>query len=71
MGLQREKVHTQFLKYILGLNRSTTNLLVRGETNRLSLQEDILRRNIQYAAYITAKDQSCIVKQTYKGLVIN
>ncbi len=60
-----EKVHTQFLKHILGLNRSTTNILVRGETNRLSLQEDILRRNIKYTSYINSKDNSYIVKQAY------
>ena len=33
-----EKVHTQFLKRILGVNRSTTNILVRGDLGRHSLQ---------------------------------
>ena len=33
-----EKIHTQFKKQILGLNRSTTNLLARGELGRYPLQ---------------------------------
>ena len=60
-----EKVHLQFLKQILGVNRSTTNILVRGETNRHSLQLDILKRHIRYAKYIREKEEDCIVKQAY------
>ena len=52
------------MKRILGTNRSTTNILIRGELNRHSLQEEILRRNINYAKYINKKD-SGIVKQAY------
>ena len=59
-----EKTYLQFLKRILGTNRSTTNILIRGELNRHSLQEEILRRNINYAKYIKQKDNS-IVKQAY------
>ena len=33
-----EKMHTQFIKRILGLNRSTTNILARGELGRYPLQ---------------------------------
>ena len=33
-----EKVHTQFLKRIIGVNRSTTNDLVRGELGRFPLR---------------------------------
>ena len=29
-----KKIHTQFLKRILGVNRSTTNILVRGDLGR-------------------------------------
>ena len=39
-----EKVHTQFLKRVLGVNRSTTNALVRGELGRHSLLEQITNR---------------------------
>ena len=41
-----ERVHTQFLKRVLGVNRSTTNFMVRGELGRHSLQERILKRNV-------------------------
>ena len=60
-----EKVHLQLLKQILGVNRSTTNVLVRGETNRHSLQLDILKRNIRYACYIKNKEDTSLVKQAY------
>ena len=60
-----EKIHTQFLKQILGVNRSTTTAMVRGELNRHSLQEEILRRNITYARYIYDKDEKYIIKQSY------
>ena len=58
-----EKIHTQFLKRLLGVNRSTTNVLVRGELGRHSLQENILRRNINYIKYVENKDPQSLAKQ--------
>ena len=58
-----EKVHTQFLKRILGVNRSTTNALVRSELGRHSLQDPILSRNINYIKYIEQKGEQTLVKQ--------
>ena len=60
-----EKTYLQFLKRILGVNRATTNILVRGELNKHSLQEEILRRNIRYAAYLHKKEDTAFVKQAY------
>ena len=60
-----EKIHMQFIKRILGVNRSTTNILVRGEVGRHSLQDEATRRNIRYAGYIHRKDQTALVKQAY------
>ena len=60
-----ERTYLRFLKQILGVNRSATTAMVRGELNRHSLQEEILRRNINYAGYIHVKDDSSIVKQAY------
>ena len=48
-----EKVHTQFLKRMLGVNYSTTNIL----------QENILNRSINYLKYITNKTNNTLVKQ--------
>ena len=61
-----EKTYTQFLKQILGVNRSTTTAMVRGELNRHSLQEEILRRNIKYAEYVQQKESVYFVKQAYE-----
>ena len=61
---QIEKTHTQFLKRILGVNRFTTNVLVRSEVGRHSLQEKILTRNINYIKYIDSKDPQALVKQS-------
>ena len=61
-----EKTYTQFLKQILGVNRSTTTMMVRGELNRHSLQEEILRRNINYAGYIYNKEMAPYVKQAFQ-----
>ena len=58
-----EKVHTQFLKQLIGVNRSTTNILVRGELNRYSLQREVLKRHIKYVQYITLKEGDRFVTQ--------
>ena len=60
---QIEKIHTQFLKRLLGVNISTTNLLIRSEVGRHSLQGQILARNINYIKYIENKDPPSLVKQ--------
>ena len=60
-----ERTYTQFLKQLLGVNRSTTTVMVRGELDKHSLQEEILRRHISYAGYIYNKDTTSIVKQAY------
>ena len=62
---ETEKVHLHFIKQILGVNRSTTNILVRGEINRHSLQLDILKRNTRYLSYVNRKDDNTIVKQAF------
>ena len=61
---QIEKLHTQFLKRLLGVNRFTTNVLIRSVLGRHSLQEQILSRNINYIKYIESKDHQTLVKQS-------
>ena len=58
-----EKVHTQFLKRMLGVNYSTTNILLRRECGRNPLQENIPNRSINYLKYITNKNNNTLVKQ--------
>ena len=61
-----EKVHLQFLKQLLGVNRSTTSILVRGELNRHSMQREILKRHIKYVKYVTHKEGNRLVTQALK-----
>ena len=58
----RKNTHS-ILKNILGVNRSTTNLLTRSELGGHSPQELILIRNINYIKYVEAKDAHSLVKQ--------
>ena len=53
------------MKQMLGVNRSTTTAMIRGELNKHSLQEDALRRNIKYAKYLELKEETYYVKQAY------
>ena len=56
-------MHLQFLKQILGVNRSTTTILVRGELNRHSMQREVLKRHIKYVQYVTYKEGNRLVTQ--------
>ena len=60
-----EKVHLHFMKRLLGVNRSTTNVLIRGELGRYSLQEKCIIKNMRYIKYVKSKDESTLVKQAY------
>ena len=56
-----EKCHTQFLKRVLGVNRSATNVMVRSEFGRNALQERITKRNIKYIRYLASKEDQSLV----------
>ena len=58
-----EKLHTQYIKRLLRVNRSTTNILTRAETGRNPLMVPILIRNINYIKYMGNKNDSTLVKQ--------
>ena len=60
-----EKVHTQFIKRILGVNRSTSTIMLRGEVGRYSLQSRIIIRNVRYLNQIKQKEDNILVKQAY------
>ena len=57
-----EKGHTQYIKRILGLNRSTTNMMVRAEVGRFSLQTKVLQSNIKYIKYFRSKSNDELAK---------
>ena len=56
-----ERTHTKFLKRMLGVNRSTTNVMARSELGRYPLQERILKRNLTYIRYMDSKPQTSLV----------
>ena len=47
-----ERIHTQFLKRLLGVNRSTTNTLVRGELGRYPLSMPLNCRTNNFIKHI-------------------
>ena len=53
------------MKRILGLNRATSNTLVRGDMERYSLQSKAISRNIKYLNQIKQKKDNSLVKQAY------
>ena len=60
-----EKVQTQFIKRLLRLNRSTSNILSRAEVGKFPLQAQILERNIKYLKYVDNKNND-LVKQALR-----
>ena len=61
-----EKQHTQMIKRCLGVNRSTTNNMVRAEVGRTPLQIQALCRTWSYIKYITDKNDTELVKKAYE-----
>lgn len=59
---EMEKVHLSFVKNIIGVNRSTTNVLVRGELVRYFLQDKCLSRNINYINCLNEKSHTYFTK---------
>ena len=53
------------MKRILGLNRATSNTLVRGDMGRYSLQSKAISRNIKYLNQIKHTKGNSLVKQAY------
>ena len=49
---ETEKMHTQFLKRILGCDIHTPNLMIRGELGRRPLLCDAIRRSVMYIKHV-------------------
>ena len=60
-----EMDRTQFLKRMLGVNRSTSNIMVRSDLGRYPLRSRILLRNIRNIKQIRQKADTTLVKQAY------
>jgi len=62
-----EKVHLKFCKYMLGLNRSTPNIMVYGETGRFPLYLEISKRMVKYWCKL-ASGHETMSQKMYKTL---
>ena len=58
-----ERLHTQFYKYYLGLNRRAPNIAARNETGRLSLKFNILPRIIKFWLHLVSQPEDSVAKQ--------
>ena len=58
--IQIEKVHIQ-----LGVNRSTSTMMLRGEVGRYSPQSRIIIGNVRYLSQVKQKKDNILVKQAY------
>lgn len=59
-----EKVHSQYLKQLLGVNRSTTNVMVKGDLGLHSLQAQVFQNHLNYMKYVHSKHNT-LVTQAY------
>ena len=58
-----ERLHTQFYKLFLGLNKRAPNVVARNETGRLSLKWNILIRIIKFWIHLESLPENSIAKQ--------
>ena len=56
-----EEIHLSFCKHLLGVNRSTTNILVRGELGRFPLKNTIDNRCISFLQHIEESPPNSLV----------
>ena len=60
-----EQVHHNFIKHILGVNRSTNNLICRADLGRYPLSIEINTKIINFYRHVKAMPVDSIVKHTY------
>ena len=58
-----ERLHTQFYKYFLGLNKRAPNVVAHNETGRLHLKLNILSRIIKFWIHLESLPENGIAKQ--------
>ena len=64
-----EKVHFQFCKHILGVNRSTMNNMVCAELGHYPLMTDVQTRIIEFIKHIDNLDEYTYSKKLYKWIL--
>ena len=69
--LETEKVHTQFLKRILGCDIHTSNVMTRTELGRSPLYCKVIRKTVSFIQSIVAKPDSLVYEALQYEKVIN
>jgi hypothetical protein len=64
-SLPFERLHLMFCKYVLGLNKSASNINVRRELGRLPIITNCFTQIIKYWSYILEKSPESLLYQTY------
>ena len=60
-----EPTHLNFLKHILGVNRSTNNIICRAKLGRYPVSIDINTRIINFYKHVRSMPKDTIIQQTY------
>ena len=61
-----EIVQTQFIKRLIGVNKSTTNIMVHGETGRYPLTKFIKLRTVKFVKHIVLQNKHKLSQMTYE-----
>ena len=66
-------VQTQFIKCLIGVNKSTTNIMVHGETGRYPLTMFIKLRTVKFVKHIVSqnKHKLCQMAYEYENSIVN
>ena len=71
--LMIETVQTQFIKRLIGVNKSTTNIMVHGEIGHYPLTMFIKLRTVKFVKHIVSqnKHKLCHMAYKYENSVVN
>ena len=71
--LKTETIQTQFIKCLIGVNNSTTNIMVHGETGRYPLTMFIKLRTVKFVKHIVSrnKHKQCQIVYQYENSIVN
>ena len=64
-----ERVHTKFIKIILGVHKNASNLAIYGETGRYPLIVRQKVKALKYWAKVVSQPESSIIKKVYNTLL--
>lgn len=63
--LPLEKIHTKFCRFILGVNKKTTNIAVRAELGRRPILVDLVAHSAKYWMHLVTLNSDILVHKAY------